>query len=66
VTLCEWKRNLHFLLFVGFGLKILSQLNIKAVHNLKTKSLGIVLTLWAMLPVSAFLLFLVSEVASGE
>jgi len=31
--LCECKVNLHFLLFVGFGLKIMPQLNIKAVHN---------------------------------
>jgi len=37
--------------------------NIKAVHNLKTKSLGIILTPWAMFAlISAFLLFLVSEV----
>jgi len=52
-----------FLLFASFGLKILLQLNIKAVHNLKTKSLGIILTPWAMfVPISTFLLFLVSEV----
>jgi len=37
------------------------------VHNLKTKSSGIILTSWAMFtPTSAFLLFLVSEVACGE
>jgi len=46
----------------GFELKILQELNIKAVHNLKAKSLGIILTPWAMfVPISAFL-FLVSKV----
>jgi len=33
---CGWK-----ILFAGFWIKILPQLNIKAVHNLITKSLGI-------------------------
>jgi len=57
----------HFLFFVGFGLTILPQLNIKAVHNLKTKSLGVILTPWAMfVPVSAFLQCLVSEVACAH
>jgi len=37
------------------------------VHNLKTKSSGIILTLWAMfVPISAFLLFLISRVACVE
>jgi len=53
-----------FLLSAGFWLKILPQLNIKAVQNLKTESLGIILTLWAMfVSISAILLFVVSEVA---
>jgi len=61
---CEWKRNWRFLLFAGFGLEILPQLNIKAVHNLKIKSSGIILAPWAMfVPIFAYLLFLVSEVA---
>jgi len=35
----------------------LPQLNIKALHSLKTKSFGIILTPWAMFePVSAFVL----------
>jgi len=39
----------------------------KALHNFKTKSLGIILTTWAIfVPISAFVLFLVSEVACGE
>jgi len=33
-----------FLLFIGFRLIFWPQLNIKALHNLKTKSLGINLT----------------------
>jgi len=42
-------------------------LHIKGVHNLKTKSSSIILTPWAMfVPISAFLLFLVSEVACAE
>jgi len=42
-------------------------LNIKAVHNLKTKSSSIIFTGWAMfVPISAFLLFLVSELPCGE
>jgi len=37
------------------------------MHNLKTKTLSITLTAWAMfVPISAFLLFLVSEVVCGE
>jgi len=40
---------------------------IKAVHNVKTKSSSIILTPRAMIvPISAFLLFLVSEIACGE
>jgi len=47
--------------------KILPQLNIKAVHNLKTKSSGIMLTPWVIfVPISAFLLFVVSEVVCEE
>jgi len=38
------EKKLVYLLFAGFWLKILPQLNLKAVHNLKTKSLGIILT----------------------
>jgi len=50
-----------------FKLEMLPQLNIKAVHNLKAKSLGTILTLWAMfVPISAFLLFLVSDVVCEE
>jgi len=42
-------------------------LNVKVVHNSKTKSAVIILTPWTMfLPISAFLSFLVSEVARGE
>jgi len=67
---CEWKRNGLFLRFISFGLKILPQLNIKAVHNFKTKCSGIVLThgLCVLLcrPIFAFLLLLVSEVACGK
>jgi len=49
-----------FLLFAGFGLKILPQLSIKVVDNLRTKSLGIILTPRAMfVPISTFLLFVV-------
>jgi len=52
-----------FLLFAGYWLKLLPRLNIKAVHSLKTKSSGVILTPWAMfVPISAFLLFSVSEV----
>jgi len=41
------------MLFAGFGLKIFPQINIKAVHNLKTKSLGIIFTPRAMfVPIS--------------
>jgi len=55
---CEWITSWHFLLFAGFGLKILPQLNIKAVQNLKTKSSSIILTPRDyVLPVSTFLLF---------
>jgi len=47
--------------------KIWPQLNIEVVYNLKTKSSGIILTPWAMfVPILAFLLFLVFEVACGE
>jgi len=61
------EKKLAFLVFAAFGLKILRHLNIKAVHNTKTKRLGIILTPWAMgVPISAFLLFLVSEVVCGE
>jgi len=50
-----------------WGLKFLPQLNIKAVHNLKTKSLGIILIPWAVfVPIAAFLLFLAYDVACGE
>jgi len=39
----------------------------KAVHNVKTKSSGIILTPWAMFaPISAFLPTLFSEVVCGE
>jgi len=56
-----------FLLFAGFGLKNLPLLNNKAMHNLKTKSSGIILTSCAMVaPISAFLLFSAYEVACGE
>jgi len=39
---------------------------IKAVLNLKTKSLGIILTSAMFVPISTFLLFLVSELVCGE
>jgi len=39
---------------------------VEAAHNLKTKSLDIILTPCTFVPISAFLLFLVSEVACGE
>jgi len=58
-----------FLLFAGFLLQkeILPQLKIKAMLNVKTKSPGIILTLWAMfVPITRFLLFLVSEVECGK
>jgi len=56
-----------FLLFAGFWLKISPQLNLTAVHNLKISSSGIIFTPWAMfVPISTFLLFLVSEVVCGE
>jgi len=43
----------------------LSQLRSKAVHNSKTKGMGIILTPKTMfVPVSAFLLFLVSGMCS--
>jgi len=43
VSACTWRpvrveRKLSFLLFAVFWLEILPQLNIKAVHNLKTKT----------------------------
>jgi len=57
------KKLAYFLLFAGFWLEILPQLNIKAVHNLKTKGLGIILSPWAIFePISTSVLFLVSEV----
>jgi len=44
--------------------KDLPQLNVKGVHTLKTKSSGIILAPWAVfVPISAFLLFLVFNVA---
>jgi len=68
VCACTWRHHASgkeigiFLLFTGFWLKILPHLNITAIHNLKTRSLGIILTPWAMfVPISAFLLFLVSD-----
>jgi len=61
------QKKLAVLLFAGFGLKKLPQLNIRTVHNLKMKSLGITLTPWAMfMPICTFLLFLVSEALYGE
>jgi len=36
-TTMQVEKKLTFLLFAGFGLKILPGLNIKAVHNLKPK-----------------------------
>jgi len=52
------KKLMFFLLFALFWLEILSQLNIKALHNLKTKSSGIIRTPWAMfVPVSAIYYF---------
>jgi len=52
------KKLAFFLLFASFWLKILPQLNIKAVHKLKTKSLGIILTQWVMfLPISTIVGF---------
>jgi len=45
----------------------LAFLCIKAVHNLKTKSLRISLRPWTVFaPIAAFQLFLVSEVEGGE
>jgi len=59
--------KLAFLLFAGFGLKVLPQLNINAVHNSKTITSGIILTPNTMfMLISTFLLFLVSEVACRE
>jgi len=50
-----------------FLAKNLPQLNIKAAHNLKTKSLGIILTRWAMfVPSFTFLRFLIFEIMCGE
>jgi len=43
LLLCKWNGKLHFLVFAHFGLKILPQSNIKALHNLKTKRSGIIL-----------------------
>jgi len=58
VHLASGKEIGIFLLFAGFGLKILPQLNIKAVHNLKIKSMGIILTPSAIfVPVSTILGF---------
>jgi len=63
---CKWKGNCCFSV-CHFLAEILPHLNIKAVHNLKTKSLGIILTPWAMfVPIFAFLLFLVSKVVYRE
>jgi len=65
---CEWKKIDVFLPFAGLGLKILPQLNIKAVYNLKPKSSGIILTP-RLCPVCAnfhISTILVSEVAYGE
>jgi len=63
----EVEKKMAFLLFVSFWLKILQQLNIKVVHNLITKSSGIILTPCDMfMPFYTFLLFLVSEVSQGE
>jgi len=59
--------KMAFLLFAGFGLNFLPQLNVKAANNFKPKSSGIILTRWAVfVPVFAFLLFLVSQVVCGE
>jgi len=53
VALCKWKKTGFLLLFAGFVLKFLPQLNIKAEHNLK------VWAPWAMFaPISAISLFL--------
>jgi len=61
------KKKLAFLLFASFGLIFFPQLNVKAADNLKTPNSGIIVTPWAMfVPISAFLLFLVSQVACGE
>jgi len=57
---CEWKK-LVFFTVCRFGAKILLQVNIKAVHNIKT-SLGIILHHGLFVPLSAFLLFLASGV----
>jgi len=43
----ERKRNCQFYCLPVFGQKF-CQLNIKAVHNLKAKSSGIILTPWAV------------------
>jgi len=57
-------KKLAFLLFVGFWTKILPQLNIKEVTNVKTKNSGIILRPCAMfVPISTVLVF---EVACGE
>jgi len=42
-------KEIGFLLFAGFWQKFLPQLNIKAVHNFKKKSLGIILIAGVML-----------------
>jgi len=40
-------KEVLFLLFAGFWLNVLPQLNTEAAHNVKTKSLGIIPTPWA-------------------
>jgi len=53
-----------FLAFLAYFRLVLSM---KAVHSLKTQRLGIVLASWAIIvPISAFPLLLVSQVACGE
>jgi len=60
-------KKLRFLLFAVFWLKILPQLNIKTVHNFKTKSSGIIFTPWDMFDINcAVYTILVSEVACAE
>jgi len=57
---CGW-------IFFAFLAENFATIKIKAVHNLKAKSLGLSLTPWAMfLTISAFLLFLVSEVSCAH
>jgi len=57
------EKKLALFIVCQFLANFFPQLNIKTVHNLRTKSSGIILTPWAMfVPISAFLLFLVSEI----